>query len=280
MSIDESQRARVLRRDAELSRLVSQLAGTDAASLATDVVAWGMARDAERRSLAEEALDRYRELNLLYDVADRCKSLDPKEVIGVAAEEVGRLCRRAVTVGLVTDEGGHKIVSLDPEPGLARLPADGFSVGQGIVGAVAAGADGEIVNDVPSDPRATAAELAIGALMVVPLRARGRVLGVLLTFGRPGADFSAGELRMLSAVAALTAPALDAALAHVRMVALAHAREAELEQQLAALRSEVEASRREQRVSEITGTDYFRSLREQADVLRSAIDAEPSGGRG
>lgn len=290
MTIDERQRAKTLRRDAELAQLVDELRATDSSGLAEKLIGWGMARDAERRSLAEEALERYRELNLLYDMAERSASLDPATIIRVATTEVGRLCRRGVSVALVTDEEGRRIRPLehvyptaDGAPrsdavAHAGIPTDGLPMGEGIIGGVAGGRDGEIVNDPSSDERATEIEAALGALMVAPLRAGDHKLGVLLVTAPTGAEFTAGEHRMLSAVAALTSPALDAAMTHVRTVAVARAREAELERQLDALRSGVDERRREERVSEITSSEYFQALRQQADDMRRALKAESDGG--
>jgi GAF domain-containing protein len=275
VTIDERQRARILRRDAELARLVDELEGTASPALAADLIGWGLVRDEERRSLAEEALERYRELNLLYDMAERSASLDPAAILRVAAKEVGRICRRSVSTALLTDEEGRLMPVGDPPAGLA---VDAFPMGKGIVGAVAAGADGEIVNDPSADQRATEAEVALGPMIVAPLRTGDRCLGVLLVSGRRDADFTAGEQRMLSAVAALTAPALGAAMTHVRSVARARAREEELERQLDALRSGVDERRREERVSEITSSEYFQALRQQADVMRRALKADSNGG--
>ena len=83
---------------------------------------------------------------------------------------------------------------------------------------------------------------------------------------------------MLSAVAALTAPALDAAITVKRTIALATERQAELERQLEELRSEVMANRREQAVSEIIGSEYFKTLRGQAEAMRRSVKGEERGG--
>lgn len=267
LKVDGDRRARLLRRDADLARLVERLSPSESASLVDDLVAWALARDADRRSLADEALDRYRELNMLYDLAERSASLEPEAILSAASTEVGRVCRRAVTIPFLVDEAGHELRAIDN----TGFPVRAIALGEGLVGSIAASEGGEIVNDPASDPRATPAEAALGPMMVTPLRADDRRLGVLLVLRRDGPDFTAGEHRMLSAVAVLTAPALDAAMTHVQTLARAREREQELERQLEALRGEVEAGRREERVSEITGTEYFQTLRRQANVMREAL---------
>ncbi len=267
VNVDEDRRAKILRRDPDLARVVDRLTATAAAALIDDLMLWAVARDADRRSIASEALDRYRELNLLYDLAERSASLEPEQILSAASIEVGRVCRRAVTIPLLLDEAGHQLRAID-NPG---FPKREIALGEGLVGSIAASEGGEIVNDPASDPRATPAEADLGPMMVTPLRAGERRLGVLLVSRRDGPDFTAEEHRMLAAVAVLTAPALDAAMRHVRTLVRAHEREQELERQLEALRDEAEAGRREERVSEITATEYFQALRRQADDMRQAL---------
>jgi hypothetical protein len=49
------------------------------------------------------------------------------------------------------------------------------------------------------------------------------------------------------------------------------AREEALRRQVRALRIEIDDSRQARKVAEITGSDYFRSLRDQAAELRRAV---------
>jgi signal transduction protein with GAF and PtsI domain len=277
--MDERRQSKLLRRDPDLARLVQALTAAGSASEADDVLIWASSRDAERRSLANEALERYTELNLLYDLAEQCSSLDPVTVALVATTQLGRALKRGTSVVLVVDDDRRSLLPVDSHGATPALAERDFRVGDGIVGAIAADADGEVINDPATDTRATAAEAALGALMAAPLRTAVHRFGVLVVIGGRGIEFTAGEFRLLSAVAALTAPVLEAALGHQRTLAAARAREAELERQLDALRNEVEASRREQRVTEITSTDYFRSLREQADEMRRALTSGTGGGQ-
>jgi hypothetical protein len=53
-----------------------------------------------------------------------------------------------------------------------------------------------------------------------------------------------------------------------------HAREQRLKQQVQELRIEVDKARQSQQVSKITGTDYFRQLRNKASDLREMLEGE------
>ena len=81
---------------------------------------------------------------------------------------------------------------------------------EGLLGAVFGG-DPEIVNDVAADPRAGAAERGIASLIAAPLKVEGVRLGVIGTASKEPLEFQAGDLKILTAIAALTAPAVSQA---------------------------------------------------------------------
>jgi len=174
------------------------------------VLSYACAREADKRALAREALDRYRELNLIYDLADDIgATLETDAVARVAVAEAGRLPSGGR--GFVRLRGGAN-GSLDTRPrGDDAEPA--VEPGAGILGAILAG-DPEIVNDIPADPRATAAERGFASLAAVPLRVRGERLGVIGTISREPLEFHASDLRLLGAIASLAAPTFEQAAVH------------------------------------------------------------------
>ena len=61
-----------------------------------------------------------------------------------------------------------------------------------------------------------------------------------------------------------------------RMAREVYKREQQLKQEIQELRIEIDQARQAKKVSEITDSDYFKSLRGQADSLRNIIDGEAS----
>lgn len=160
------------------------------------VVAYAAAREADKRALAREALDRYRELNLIYDLAEQIgATLEIDAVAAVAVEEASRL-----------PTGGDGFIVLRDGPDASRL--DG-----GILGAIFAG-EAEVVNDVAGDPRSTATEREAASLVAAPLRVRGERLGVIGTRSTTPVEYHASDLKLLTAIASLTAPTLEQAATH------------------------------------------------------------------
>lgn len=175
---------------------VGWVEGPRPAGAVAAVLSYAASRETDKRALAREALDRYRELNLIYDLADQIgATLEVDAVAAVAVAEASRL-----------PSGGQGFLILRNGP-------DGSQLDGGLLGAIHAG-DAEIVNDVRNDPRASATERAIASLVAAPLRVRGVRLGVIGTRSTERIEFRASDLKVLTAIASLAAPTLDQAAAH------------------------------------------------------------------
>ncbi len=177
-------------------RTVGWVEGPRPAGSIAAVLSYAASRETDKRALAREALDRYRELSLIYELSETIgATLEVDAVAAVAVEEASRL-----------PSGGEGFIVLRDGPDRERL--DG-----GILGAVLDG-DAEIVNDVASDPRATATERGLASLVVAPLKIRGERIGVIGTRSATPVEYRASDLKVLTAIASLAAPTLAQAAAH------------------------------------------------------------------
>ncbi|MEI7742641.1 MAG: GAF domain-containing protein [Chloroflexota bacterium] len=169
------------------------------------VLAYAAARERDKRSLANEALERYRELSLIYDLAAVIGGHDDVEaIVETAVTELSRLPGDARGFLLLFD--GADLVPAPGDPGDDAVITDART-GHGIVGAVVASGIGEVVEDASTDPRASASERASGSVVAVPLRAGDRTIGVVgaTAAGKP---FRAADLKVVTAIAALAGPAI------------------------------------------------------------------------
>jgi GAF domain len=176
--------------------MVGWVEGPKPAGAIAAVIAYAAAREADKRALAHEALDRYRELNLIYDLAERLGGMtDVDAVAGIALAEVGRL-----------PSGGEGFL-------IRRDGPDRDRIAGGLLGAILEG-DPDIVNDVRADPRAIESELAaMASLVAAPLRVRGERIGLIGSASAEPREYRAVDLKVLTAIAALTAPAIAQASA-------------------------------------------------------------------
>ena len=203
----------------------------------------------DRRELAEEVLDRYREVNLLYALG---------EVLATAADRADLAARalreatRQVAVDaayLVVDVAGPTVAATvgDPEPA-TRIPTD--------LATLRIETDGD------------------GALLVAPLAFRGDQRGAIVLSRRLG-TFEAADLKLTGAVAAQCAGVLERVLEEEARARAAAEREAALRRQLDQLRIELDGQRQAEQVGEVTETEYFGGLRAQASDLRRIIGDRP-----
>lgn len=159
-------------------------------------LSYACSRETDKRALAREALDRYRELNVIYELADRIGgNLEVDAVATIAAEEAGRL-----------PSGGEGFIALRGRPGSDALRT-------GILAAVDSG-EAEIINDVAADSRASDVDRASASMVVVPMLVRGERLGVIGTRSATPVEYHASDLKVLIAIASLAAPTLRQAADH------------------------------------------------------------------
>ncbi|WP_353961564.1 GAF domain-containing sensor histidine kinase [Laspinema olomoucense] len=171
-------------------------------------------KEQEKKQLAHEALDKYREITLLYNISQKLTAcLDIKEVAKVVLDEAQRLMK--------SSRGAIRL--LNPSTGeletLAQFGQGGeepvnLKVGEGIVGQVIASGMGEIVNEVSSDPRKAADEIPVKSLMAVPLKTNDRAIGAISVSTVEAHSYAAGDLKLLTMLASQAASALENALLH------------------------------------------------------------------
>jgi GAF domain-containing protein len=196
--------------------LLGWVEGGRSARGVASVLAYAAARERDKRSLANEALERYRELSLIYDLAATIGGSDAVEpVVHTAVAELSRLPHDARGFLLLADGD-----ALRPAPGSdgEGCPIHGARIGAGIVGTVAANGGAELLEDAASDPRATDGERAGGSLVVAALRAGEVTLGVVGATAS-GGPFRSADLKVVTAIAALAGPAIGRALAAGRVTA-------------------------------------------------------------
>jgi serine phosphatase RsbU (regulator of sigma subunit) len=166
----------------------------------------------ETRDLARETLDRYREINLLYNVGETIGGcLDPEEIPQLVLGEAKRIIDAEgglvlLPPSLTAGEGDLEVrASFGPASSIQTLSR----VCRYIADQVYLTSRPAIVTNPPDDP------LRAGPILCAPLKTRERVLGVIL-LGRLAGEqvFTAGDEKLLMALAGQAAIALETARLH------------------------------------------------------------------
>jgi GAF domain-containing protein len=149
------------------------------------------------------------------------------------------------------------------------------------VGAAVAGARAEIINDVRSDTRYAQGIDSIRSLLCAPLASANRTMGAIVLVSQAPVTYTAADLSLLNTLASQAAPALESALLYEKALREAQEREELLRRQVLQLRIELDEARQSEKVAEITGSEYYRRLRDRAETLRSIIGgpSAPQGDR-
>jgi GAF domain-containing protein len=223
----------------------------------------------ENASLFDRVQRRAEQLALLNEIGRAVtSSLDVESAVNLIAERIGSAFEGTAGFIFLLEEARGDL-GLRRAFGRHMPDLESFRVqfGQGLIGSVALSSKPELVSDLPGDSRyvpeveGTLAADAQAALCV-PLVGQLGTLGVILVVGPSGIDLGPTELNLLDSIAAFGAIAIENA------------------RQVEALRIEIDEIKREQRVTEITDTDYFRDLQSQARELREARAARGKKGEG
>jgi signal transduction histidine kinase/predicted hydrocarbon binding protein len=167
--------------------------------------------DATERALAQQTLEqrvheRTRELQALYDVLSAASaSLELESVLERSLDAVLEVMRCEVGAVHLLDEAGQ-LLKLAAGRGIAPGFASQVSsvpVGRGLAGAVVRRGEPILVRDIASSPLPLHAVPAAADqnYLGVPLRSRGRTLGVLSVLGEAGRHFADEEVSLLTHIA-------------------------------------------------------------------------------
>jgi len=216
-----------------------------------------------QKSLARETLDRYREINLLYHLHETIGStLDLDEVVTRVLQESIRVIKAEGGSVLLKDELTDQLVPQDSVQ-FDVAGSEKALLGQALSDRVCETAKPRILNRLDSYIRLeNAQDTQLVSLLCAPLKSAETTLGVI-TLGktRPGAMFSAGDEKLLMALASQA----GIAIANARTV---KAREQRLRQQIQELRIVIDETKKQREVHTITESEFFEQLQQNAREMR------------
>jgi len=174
----------------------------------TILVCWLRLRSVEARSreLQLQIYDRTNELSALNDItAVTSRSLHLQEVLSAALEKT-LLVTGLEAGGIYLLHEADQLLTIGAAIGLSEQfvrEIDDLKVGEGFTGRVVQSGEALVVEDVSADPRLTRLAVQEGgfhALAVVPLAAKGHVLGSLFIISRSFREFSPHDLDYLTSI--------------------------------------------------------------------------------
>ena len=189
----------------------------DAAAVA-ELLSFLINQEGDKKSLAAELVERYRELNLHYHLTERLSAAAlPEPVALLAIEEALRLIPAVSGLALL-DRGGSGEFSQVAPPGQTQASLTPCC----LVERVLVNGKAELANAVSSAEYFPQAPETTLSILCTPLKTEKNTLGALLLVRPAGQVFSAGDLKLLNTIAMQTAPAIE--ISRLYLVAVEKAR--------------------------------------------------------
>ncbi len=190
-------------------KLFGWVCGQERASVLADLLTYLAAQELEKRALVQETLDKYKEINLLYNISEKiATSLDLKKVAKLVIDEAMRSIKGTSASVILLDEvtGKFEIIS---EFGSEYDGKTSLVPGKSIAGNVFINGKAEIVNDVLSDPRYIKGNKKVNSMICAPLKTNDRTIGVIKISSDTTVHYTAADLKLLTTLASLTASAIE-----------------------------------------------------------------------
>lgn len=193
--------------------VIGWVAGNTKASSMASFLTFLANKEREKKALIVETLDKYKELTLLYDIADKITvCLELKDVARVAIDEAKRLIKNAQNASVMLLK--NDMLEIVAASGMEYTQKVQLKPGEGIAGVVLSTGKAEIVNDVARDARFSLGNYRVSSLLCVPLKVKDRVIGVCNVSNDSPVVYTSGELKLLSILASQVASAIENAILH------------------------------------------------------------------
>lgn len=188
--------------------VIGWVRGNDKAALLASLLSYHAEIEFERKNLGSETLHKYKEITLLYEMADKIPAcMDRKEIAGFLIEQIRQVIRFDSVSILLLDkelETLEVVASLgdEYETGSHVVPA-------GIMGSVWASGKGEIVNDAAADPRFVRGSTRVSSLMCAPLKSKETMTGVIKLSSAEPVVYTAEDLKLFTTLASQAAVQIE-----------------------------------------------------------------------
>ncbi len=198
---------------------VGEVRGGVGAAAVVQLLVELLQREREKRGLVRETLDRYKEISLLYGVAEKLTGvLDAHQIADIVLDEALRVLRGAGGAVLLFDHRTRQLEVLTCRGPKAGAPEFSdirqVSPDRGILGRVYRTGQAEVVDDLIHEPDYKSFDEPVRSALCAPLRGGVEILGVLRFTSQTPQRWTAGDLKLVTSLATHAAAAMDNALLH------------------------------------------------------------------
>jgi class 3 adenylate cyclase len=184
-----------------LQRVVQLLSAT-----LTQLASFGI----EKEGILLDALDKYREITLLYTIGETIGSCLEVDQIAQLVLQTNRRIIKAENSSLMLLNPDTQELEIKAASGLEQTMKVHLKEGVGIAGLVAQTGNPQIINDTQADSRFVQQTGIVRSLICVPLKVKEKILGVINVSNKlSGEIFTARDEKLLMTLASQAAIAID-----------------------------------------------------------------------
>lgn len=177
-----------------------------------------LAKEAEKKDLANETLGLYKEINLLYKLSDKIKAnFNIQEIAYSIIDEASHVIR-STQASVMLYNPKIKMLETISALGVDKSTKTIFPANKGIAGYVFSSGHAEIVNNTCDDMRFVQGYCPAGSLLCAPIKAGDKVVGVINLSHNTVINYSAADLKLFCALVSQGAIALENALLHEKII--------------------------------------------------------------
>lgn len=194
--------------------VIGYVTGNPEAAFIADMLSYAASADLDIRTIAVDTLDKYEEVNFLYDFSSKIATcLGVSEVSQLVVTEAKKLIEATnVSVMLLNQKIGKLEIISARGKEYNRKTKVGPNIG--IAGHILVSGKAEIVNDVLSDPRYVRGDNEMSSLICAPLTTQNGTIGVINISHSELVNYTAQDLKLFTALASQAAAAIENALLH------------------------------------------------------------------
>ncbi|GER93250.1 sigma-54-dependent Fis family transcriptional regulator [hot springs metagenome] len=190
---------------------IAWISGGKASHIIANILSHLAEKERDIKCLAEETLNKYKELTMLY-------ALNEKMAMSLELEKIGHVIIAEAVKMIKADNAS--IMLMDKNKGVLRIlsalgkeynPKVELKPDEGIAGYIFNSGKAEIVNKVESDKRFVAGANRIYSIMCAPLKVKDKILGVINISSEKPYDYTASDLKFFTALASQAASAIEIA---------------------------------------------------------------------
>ena len=172
-------------------------------------------REFEQKALAADALDKYREINLLYTIANKLSNcLDVKEIGTLVLEEASRLIAFTSASVMLHNHQTNCLEIVSAKGTAENVNSFQVAANVGIAGYVFATGRPELVNDATQDPRYVINENDCYAIICAPILTKDRTIGVVNISNSDPVSYTSQDLKLFTAIVTQASGAIENAILH------------------------------------------------------------------